>query len=80
MKTLELTEATNRLPEIVDSLHYSHEPVLIRGKKCNAVLLSEDDWSSVQESLYLLSVPNMRESITEGLRISISECDESLPW
>jgi antitoxin YefM len=53
---------------------------LITGKGGNAVLLSESDWSAIQETLYLLSVPGMRESIKEGLATPIEECDRELVW
>lgn len=50
------------------------------GNRNKAVLVSEEDWSAIQEALYLLSVPGMRESIREGLDASVDECDGDLDW
>jgi len=58
----------------------SHQPIIITGKRNNAVLLSEDDWRAVEETLYLLSVPGMRESIIAGMKTPLEECDEALDW
>jgi antitoxin YefM len=80
MSTLPINEAQKALPDLIDSVSQSHEPILITGKSGNAVLLSESDWSAIQETLYLLSVPGMRESIKEGLATPIEECDHELAW
>jgi antitoxin YefM len=80
MSTLPINEAQKTLPDLIDSVSQSHEPILITGKGGNAVLLSESDWSAIQETLYLLSVPGMRESIKEGLATPIDECDRELVW
>ena len=58
----------------------SHDPMLITGKRANAVLVSEDDWRSIQETLYLLSVPGMRESILDGLNTPVDECSREVDW
>jgi antitoxin YefM len=68
------------LPDLIHSVSQSHQPILITGEGGNAVLLSESDWSAIQETLYLLSVPGMRESIKEGLATPIDECDRELVW
>lgn len=75
-----INEAQQQLQELVDSVNQSHQPIIIAGRSGNAILLSEADWSSVQETLYLLSVPGMRESIREGLATPIEECDRNLEW
>jgi antitoxin YefM len=80
MSTLPVDEAQQTLPDLIDSVSQSHQPVVITGKSGKAVLLSESDWSAIQETLYLLSVPGMRESIKEGLATSIEECDQELAW
>ncbi|MCG9890289.1 MAG: type II toxin-antitoxin system Phd/YefM family antitoxin [Thermosynechococcaceae cyanobacterium MS004] len=72
-----VNEAQQALPELIDSVSQSHQPIVIAGKNGNAVLLSESDWSAIQETPYLLSVPGMRESIKEGLATPIDECDRS---
>jgi antitoxin YefM len=63
---------------LIDSVSQSHQPIVIAGQSSNAVLLSEADWAAVQETLYLLSLPGMRESIREGLTTPIAECDREL--
>ena len=80
MTNLTATEARRRLYKLVDEVQDSHEPVRIAGKRGNAVLIGEDDWEAVQETLYLVSIPGMRESILEGMETPASELDESLDW
>jgi prevent-host-death family protein len=80
MKTIKITDARNNLYKLIDEASESHEPIQITGKRNNAVLLSEEDWSSIQETLYLLSIPNMRESIRDGLTESLEECSEEPGW
>ena len=80
MATFSATEARARLYRLIDEASDSHEPILIKGKRSNAVLLSEDDWRSVQETLYLLSIPEMRESIIDGLQTPVNECSEEIDW
>ena len=80
MSTISATEARARLYRLIDEAAESHEPVRITGKRHNAVLLSEDDWESVQETLYLISIPGMRESIKDGLEMPVDNCDEELDW
>ena len=75
-----INEAQKRLQQLIDLVSQSHQPIVIAGQTSNAVLLSESDWASVQETLYLLSVPGMRESIREGLATPIEECDRELQW
>jgi PHD/YefM family antitoxin component YafN of YafNO toxin-antitoxin module len=65
---------------LIDEVARSHEPIYITGKRANAVLSSEDDWRSIQETLYLLSIPGMRESIREGLDTPVNKCSEELDW
>ena len=57
-----------------------HAPIVITGKRANAVLVSEEDWQSIQETLYLLNIPGMRESIREGLATPLEECSGDLEW
>ena len=75
-----VNEAEQQLQSLIDSVSQSHQPIVITGQSSNAVLLSEADWVSVQEILYLLSVPGMRESIREGLATPIEECNPELEW
>ena len=80
MTTITATEARTKLYRLLDDVSESHNPVHITGKRHSGVLISEDDWNSIQETLNLLSIPNMRESIVEGLNTSIEECSEELEW
>ena len=80
MTTLSATEVRANLYRVIDEVAESHEPVLITSKRNNAVLLSEGDWDSIQETLHLLSVPNMRESIKDGMKEDISDCSVELDW
>ena len=80
MTTITASEARANLYRLIDDAASSHEPILITGKRTNAVLLSEEDWSSIQETLFLLSVPGMRESIVEGLQTPPDECSTELDW
>ena len=75
-----INEAQKQLQQLIDSVSQSHQPIAIVGQTSNAVLLSESDWASVQETLYLLSVPGMRESIREGMATPIENCDRPLEW
>lgn len=80
MTTVTVTDARNNLYSLVDQVAASHEPVLISGKRTNAVLIAEDDWRSIQETLYLLNIPGMRESILEGLNTPLDECADEPGW
>ena len=80
MMTLNVTEARANLYKLIDDTTASHEPVVITGKRGNAVLLAEDDWNAINETLPLLSVPGMRESILEGMQESIDSAATELNW
>jgi prevent-host-death family protein len=78
METISATKARTALYTLLDEA--AHEPVLITGKRTNAVLVSLEDWNAIQETLYLLSIPKMRESIRKGLATPVSKCDTELRW
>lgn len=78
MTGITATEARSNLYRLIDETAESHQPVIIRGKRNSAVLISEEDWSAIQETLYLLSVPGMRESIHEGMNTPLAECNLQL--
>lgn len=80
MTTLTASEARAGLYRLIDETSESHQPVLITGKRNNAVLVSADDWAAIQETLYLLSVPGMRESIREGMEMPTDSCSKELAW
>ena len=80
MTVLNVTNARKQLYRLVETLADTHEPVIISGRNHNAVLLSEEDWRSVQETLYLLSIPGMRESLRQGMAEPLEECSSELDW
>lgn len=80
MTTLNATEARSKLYALIDETSTSHQPIIITGKRGNAVLLSENDWNAVNETLHLLSIPGMRESIREGMDVELDKCSKSLDW
>ena len=80
MTRITATEARRRLYALVDDIAESHEPVQITGKRNSAVLISEEDWRAIQETLYLSSIPGMRASIRKGLRTPVDQCAKELEW
>lgn len=80
MQTLTASEARANLYRIIDQTAESHEPIIISGKRTNAVLLSAEDWSAIQETLYLLAVPSMRESIMAGRAEPLAKSAKTLQW
>jgi len=80
MNVLNVTEARSNLYKLIDLTNDNHEPVIISGKRNNAVLIAEEDWKAIQETLFLLSIPGMRESIHEGMKEPLSESVKELDW
>ncbi len=80
MKSITATKARQNLYRLLDEVAVSSEVIQISGKRANAILVSEDDWRALQETVYLLSIPNMRESIREGLATRLEDCAEELDW
>ncbi len=79
-RALTASQARSNLYRLLDETAESHEPILITGKRSNGVLISEEDWRAVQETLYLLSIPGMRESIKEGMATPLEDCSTELDW
>lgn len=80
MDTISASKARANLYELIDETAANHAPVTITGKRNNAVLVSAEDWAAIQETLFLLSIPGMRESIREGLATPLDECVTELKW
>ncbi|HID81892.1 MAG TPA: type II toxin-antitoxin system Phd/YefM family antitoxin [Chromatiales bacterium] len=80
MTILNATEARSKLYSLIDEAAETHQPIIITGKRGNAVLVSEEDWNAVAETIHLLSVPGMRESIKEGMSQDLSQCSKELDW
>lgn len=80
MAVITASEARANLYRLIDDAASSHQPLLISGKRNRAVLIAEEDWAAIQETLFLLSVPGMRESIRDGLGTPVNACSEELDW
>ncbi len=80
MTTLSASEARKRLYNLVDEVKETHEPVQIVGKRGSAVLISEEDWRAIEETLHLASIPGMRESIRKGLKTPVEKCAGEPGW
>jgi antitoxin YefM len=80
LKTISATKARAKLYKLLDEAKASGEPIQITGKRTNGVLVSEDDWRAISETLYLLSIPGMRKSIRDGLKAPIDECATEIEW
>jgi prevent-host-death family protein len=78
MKTITATAARSDLYRVIDSALADHEPVQITGKRGNAVLVSEDDWRAIQETLHLVSIPGMRDSIVAGMAEPVEACSREI--
>jgi prevent-host-death family protein len=80
MTSIPVTQARSKLYQLVDDASSTHEPVQITGKRSNAVLVSEADWRSIQETLFLVSIPGMRDSSRKGLKEPLSKSSKNLNW
>jgi len=80
MTSIPVTQARAQLYQLVDDTASSHEPIRITGKRSSAVLVAEEDWRSIQETLYLLSIPGMRDSIRKGMKEPLSKTAKTLAW
>ena len=80
MQALTASEARANLYRLIDETAQSHEPIMISGKRSSAVLLCAEDWSAVQETLFLLAVPGMRESIKAGMAEPLAKNAKTLKW
>jgi antitoxin YefM len=80
MQILSASEARANLYRLMDQTAESHQPITISGKRHDAVLIAAEDWQAIQETLYLLSVPGMRESIKEGMAEATDTCTKELDW
>lgn len=80
MTTITATSARSKLYTLLDEVAESHQPVQITGKRSNGVLVSEDDWRNIQETLYLVSIPGMKESIITGMKTPVDKCAKELRW
>jgi len=80
MKTINVTRARANLYRLLEEASETHEPIQITGKKANGVLVSEEDWRAIEETLFLSSIPGVRQSIIDGMKTPVEECAEELDW
>ena len=80
MTSITATEARKKLYTLLDDVADSHEPIQIAGKRNSAVLVAENDWRAIQETLYLTSIPGMRDSIIQGIKTPVEKCKKELDW
>jgi antitoxin YefM len=80
MSPVKATVARARLYRLLDEAADGHKPILITGRRHNAVLVSEDDWRAIEETLYLLSIPGMRDSIRKGMKTAVRRCSKKPGW
>ena len=80
MRTITANKAEEDLENLLDEAALSHEPIQITSTSASGVLLAEEDWRAIQETLFLLSIPRMRESIREGMSTPIDDCSTELNW
>lgn len=80
MDTITPTEARKKLYQIIGEVNEHHRPIQIVGRHGSAVVVSEEDWRAIQETLYLLSFPGMGESIRKGLKTPVAECRSEIDW
>jgi antitoxin YefM len=78
--TLTVSQARSCLYRLIDETTCSHQPIHITGKRNQAVLLSMQDWNAIQETLYLTSIPGMRESIQQGRAEPLEQALQELDW
>ena len=79
-RVMTATKARAEIFSLIDEAASSHEPIVITGKRNNAVMISQEDWDAIQETLYLHSIAGMKESIVVGKNTPLEECSEDIEW
>jgi len=83
MKAINITKARADLFNIVESINENSVPIVLTNTKGkNVVLVGEDDWNSIQETIYLNSIQGMTTSLKKGMETSLKECirEEDVSW
>jgi antitoxin YefM len=80
MTAITVTQARKKLFRLLDEANASHSPIFIEGKRGGAVLVGAEDWSAIEETLYLISIPGMRESILSGMKTPLSKTSKTIKW
>jgi len=79
-KIMTVSQARKDIYNLMDEAASSHEPILITGKRNNVVMISQEDWNAIEETLYLNSIPHMASSIQEAMNDSDDEFSENIEW
>ena len=80
MQTVNVIDARAKLAELVEQVSMSHQPLVITGKRNRAVLVCEEDWNALNESLHLMSMAGLRESLRKGIETPLKDCSRELDW
>ena len=79
-KVMTVSQARTNIYKIMDETAQTHQPIMITGKRNNVVMLSEEDWNTIEETLFLNSIPGMASSIKEAMDAPNSEFSEDVEW
>ena len=79
-KVMTVSQARTNIYKIMDETSQTHQPIMITGKRNNVVMISEEDWNAIEETLYLNSIHGMADSIKEAMEASDSEFSEDIEW
>jgi prevent-host-death family protein len=79
-KIMSVSQVRADIYNIMDETAQTHEPVLITGKRNNVVMVSQEDWNAIEETLYLNAIPNMVSSIQSSMNAPDSEFSETIQW
>jgi antitoxin YefM len=74
MNIVFIDQVKEKIEQLIQETNETHQPILLKGEGESAVLISESDWNTLQETLYLKSIPGMVKSIQEGGNTPIEEC------
>ena len=79
-KVMTVSQARTNIYKIMDETAETHQPIMITGKRNNVVMLSEEDWNAIEETLFLNSIPGMATSIKEAMDAPNSEFSDDIEW
>ena len=77
---ISVSQARADIYNLMDRTAQTHEPIIITGKRNNVVMISQEDWEAIEETLYLNSIPNLSKSIQDAMKVDDSEFCENIEW
>jgi antitoxin YefM len=82
METIMINQAQLDLPKLIADINQKHQPILIKETTGNAVLISEQEWNEIQETLYIQSISGLTESIHQAAATPLEDCIdvENIEW